>query len=464
LDSNAKIEKNREETNIRELIEYIEALNEHHRSNFLNMLSTNILAEQELKFSDEYIKRIEEIDDELVMNAQNDQLNEFAQYNTGSLEIVIDLSCIIAFLEWDFEVEVTHLEKAYNFLKRTRKSVEDTFKQVHPYRVMYDLLKLKDNMTISEMAEFEADIPIAKSKVADNVALLEELCYRNDEVLVQTQGKVTRFKIEPLPITNLNKLIVGISIDGKREMSTIFEPHEISWDQLKRLVVSEKVNCFTTAHFEDNRRKKDNFIQGQNLIALDIDEGKTIEEFQEIFKGYRYLIYTTKSHQKPKGDAPPADRFRVIIPTKTKYYVTEDQHKRMYANFIETYEITGDTQTFNVSRLWFTNPGATIIESDGELFDITPFIPDTEKSERIMPVIHDVNQQLEEGEIDRREAGFIKWFITNTSVGNRHENLTRAAYFFRDLGLDWKNRVARLNAMLDQPMTDAEMRFIYSIK
>ena len=464
IDSDKVVEKNKLQTSTEKIEEYLDALNENFKADFIQRRKLDMLSEKIMTYTDEYAERLEDIDDDLILRANEDKLNEFAQYNTGSLEMVIDLSHIIAFLEWDTKVTRDHLNRAYDFMVRTRDSVEDTFKSVHPYKTMYNLLKLKDNMTISEMAEIEANIPITKTKVADNIALLEELCYREDKVLVKNEGKVTRYRIEDLPKTSLDKLIISIGMDNKGKMSTHFEPHTIGWETLKKLVVSSKKDSFTTAHFEDSYRKKDNFIQGQNLIALDIDSELSLERAKEIFKPYTYLIYTTKSHRKEKGEQGIEDRFRIVIPTKTTYYVTEDQHKRLYENLADALDVHNDTQTKNVSRLWFTNPEAEIFENHAELMDITPYIPDTIKSDKIMPVITDINTQVEEGELGRREAGFIKWFLINTSDGNRHDHLTKAAYFFKDLGLPWKDRVTRLNNMLNNPMSDADMRFIYSIK
>ena len=364
IDSKESVEKNKSKTEVKELEEYIDSLNENFKADFIARRKIDVMTERFLSHTSEFKKHLEEVDDDLIKRAHDNKLNEFAQYDTGSLEMIIDLAHIIAFLEWDMEVNEKHLTKAYDFFIRTRESVEDTFKSIHPYKTMYDLLMLKDNMTVSEMAEFESNIPIAKGKVADNIALLEELCYRNDEVLIKSEGKVTRYRIQALPKTNLDKIIVSLSTDNQWEASVQFQGHIITWDQLKQLVVSKKTQCFTTAHFENSYREKKNFIEGQNLIAFDIDEKMTIEEAKKIFSPYTYLIYTTKSHQITKGKKGAWDRFRIILPTKTTYYVTEDQHKRMYENLADGLDVHNDTQTKNVSRLWFTNPEATLFENE----------------------------------------------------------------------------------------------------
>jgi len=470
VESMKYVEKNTQEDNINELEEYIDALNDQLKRDFINRNTEYMIEDVFFKYTNEFNTRVEEIDDDLIYRAQNDKLNEFAQYNTGSLEMVIDLAHIIAFLQWDFTVDKEHLDRAYDFMIRTRDSVEDTFKSIHAYKLMYDLLMLKDNMTISEMAEYEGSIPISAAKIKDNVALLEEFCYRKDKVLIKQHGKVIRYRIEDLPVTNLKKLIISTTDDKKMKMAINFTPGELSWDLFPKLVTSKNVDSFTTCHYEpspkapEGHRRAESFIEGQNLISFDIDEGMTIEEAKEVLKEYTYLIYTTKSHQKEKNGTV-TDRFRILLPTKTMFYVTPEQHKKMYENLETTMGITSnDPQTRNVSRLFYTNPDAEVIVHDGKLVDVSCCIPSTEKSDKIMPIMENIEEQRESGRLSKREAGMIKWFIMNTSEGNRHENLTRIAYFFKDLGMNWKQKVHELNAMLDKPMTEKELKYIYSIK
>lgn len=470
IESVKLVEKNHVDTDIKELEEYMEALNENWKADFLNRVSGEYFIDKFFTYTKEYLDKLEEIDDDLVDRAQNDALNEFAQYNTGSLEMVIDLSHVIAFLEWDVELKVEHLERAYEFMIRTRDSVEDTFKSIHPYKLMYDLLMLKENMTISEMAEYEHAIPIGSQKVKDNIALLEELCYRQDKVLIKQNGKVTRYRIENLPMTNMKKLIISTTDEKKGKYAINFTQGELAWEMFPKLVRSDKVDSFTTCHYEpsarapEGHREEKSFIEGQNLISFDIDEGMTVEEARVILASYTYLMYTTKSHQKEKNGSV-CDRFRILLPTKTMFYVTPDQHKMMYENLEVTMDITSnDEQTRNVSRLFYTNPDCEIYQNEGELVDVSCCIPSTDKSDKIMPIMENLAEQESTGELGRREAGFYKWFLMNTSSGNRHQHLTNAAYFFKDLGTDWKQHVFKLNNMLAEPMKEAEMKYIYSIE
>ena len=109
------------------------------------------------------------------------------------------------------------------------------------------------------------------------------------------------------------------------------------------------------------------------------------------------------------------------------------------------------------------NNGGIVIVNNGELFDVALCMPSTERSDSFMPKINDINNSFESGSMSKREAGYSKWFLLSTSEGNRHDKLTSAYYYFRDLGLDPVQKVSGLNSMLLNPMTEPEMKYIYSI-
>ncbi len=470
VDSKLYVEKNKEESKLQEIADYITDMNQHLKDDFVKRKDIDFFTEFDMPLEEGFEEHLDTIDDALIKIASENRLDEFLQYDTGSLEMIIDLAHIISFIEQEKTVSINSLNKSYDFFTRTRDTVTETFKTIHPYKTMYDILTKKDNMTISEMAEIDYRIPITKSGVADNVALLEELCYRKDQILHKNDGKVTRYRIEELPVNKLDKLIVSIHNENQKEYAINFQPLELNWNQLRDLAVSQKVESFCTAHFSPTtkapagHREAKSYIEGSNLIAFDIDDGMTIIEAQQLFSEYTYLIYTSKSHNTEKYNY--RDRFRILVPTKNKFYVTPDQHKGLYINIEEFLGLTNnDIQTRNPSRLWFTNPKATLYENKGELLDVTYLLPSTDKSETYIPKMQEVNQSMEDGEVSRREAGFMKWFFMDTGEGNRHDNLTKAAYFFKDIGIsDWKDKVSRLNLMLSNPMTEREMKFIYSIK
>jgi len=190
---------------------------------------------------------------------------------------------------------------------------------------------------------------------------------------------------------------------------------------------------------------------------MDIDEGMSIAEIQEVLKNYIYIIYTTKSHMKEKNGII-CERFRVIMPTKTTFYVNADEHKGLYENLSKVLEIPSyDVATRNIGRLWFTNSEAKVYKKeDGDLLDVRCCIPETDVSEHIIPNI----ENLDLDETDRRIAGMQKFVLINGVGGNRNNVIFRLAKFVQEIGGDIGDVVYKTNSMLLEPLADNEVRTI----
>jgi hypothetical protein len=393
-----------------------------------------------------------EVMDEALMDRSNaDQLNPYKKYDVGSLNVIVNIAYIIAYIEGKDSVMIEHMHHAWEIFMRTRETTLDTFREVEPHAEVYDILKKKSNLTQSELMAISSSdcIPKAKHAFKDVMLLVQELAYRNNEELIQNEGIVVRYSIETLPATNLDKLILSFSTDDKFERATIYESVEFRWSDIVKLVTSHfrteidengeevqlGIQSFTCCHYDDSpkteplgHRGKDYMIQGQNVIAFDFDDGDTIAEIKEKFKHFKYCLYTTRSHNSLKSEYQ--DRFRVIVPVKNKFYVNPEQHKMLYKNIVEFFDIKPDTKCYNVSRMYFTNEIAeTFINDSNDLFEISSFMPDTNTSDAVFKKIaamknaySDVTEdQLDE--IDRRLGGSMKWFVATTNVGNLKNNI-----------------------------------------
>ena len=92
----------------------------------------------------------------------------------------------------------------------------------------------------------------------------------------------------------------------------LYKNKNIHFENLHRIVKSN-FRQYSPFVFENGLKKSENWNNNnQNLLILDIDDGLTITEAKEKFKDYKYLICTTKSHQKDKKGIV-CDRFRVIL-------------------------------------------------------------------------------------------------------------------------------------------------------
>ncbi len=470
IDSKTDIERNLEQDEISLTTNYLSTLTEKHRADFKARFADDMFhSDKYIEPTEDFNSLLDTIESEMIDNANSNKLSQFAQIDAGSLEMIIDLAHVTAFIEDSEVVDYTHLEKAYAFFKRTREVVEETFFTEQPYKLMYNLLHLKNGLTLSEMVEIDDAIPTAKTKVHDNIALLEELCYRNEQVLEYIDGAVTRFYINPLPENKLDKLIVSVHTEGKGKFAINYVPYEIKWDEMKKLVVSENVESFCTSHFEaspkapDGHRRKDSYKNGSNMIALDVDDGTTLKEARELLKNYTYIIYTTKSHNIDKGGLV-CDRYRIVLPTKNTFYVSDGQIKELYKNIELITGIEADAQTYNASRLFFTNSEAEVFENQGELFDVTYALPSTDKSDNYLPALLDTLSSVGdldiEDEVTKRITGMFNFTVQNANEGQRNRLLYNLGEFCKEFGVEPEFYVEKANSMITKPLSAHEIKTI----
>jgi hypothetical protein len=275
-------------------------------------------------------------------------------------------------------------------------------------------------------------------------------------------NKGTRYALEMLPVTDLTKMIVATNTEGKGARGVRSKAMEIPFfgdlPSIESLILAPEVDWFTTVYFDGTRNIK-NAIQGQNMIAFDIDEGMTLNEAIQLLNPYVYLIYTTRNHQKDKKGRT-YDRFRIIMPTKQKFYVDNEQHKKMLENIANIIGMPSyDISTRNQDRLWFPNPeGKVYASKTGELIDVTCCIPSTEKEEYVTQQVGSVDTT--EVSDDRRIQGMIRWTISNAVVGGRNNALLRLHRFVKDLTgskTEADSITYQVNAILNEPLEETEL-------
>ena len=364
-------------------------------------------------------------------------------------------------------IDIDDWEKAKEFDMNAFRHAEDFCSLEHPHlRVFAEIMK--GAKYENELVE-DGILPTAKRPREDTIDLVDQMAYTKNKRLVIIGNKAKKLSIEELEVNRLDKMIVSTSINKskKPEMEINFKSQEVPFFgegmTIEALVQSKNVQSFCLNHFEatdkapDGHRKKDYVIPGQNMLGLDIDEGMTIKEAQEKLSMYQYILYTTKSHQKDKNGII-CDRFRIIIPTKTTFYVTPEQHKGLYENITEILEIPSyDVATRNQGRLWFTSPEATVVaKNDGDLLDVRCCIPETETAQHIIPNLENL-RPTDEDEISRRTYGMQKHTLINAVGGNRNNALFALAKFLKDIGGDVERVVLETNAMISDPLPEHEV-------
>lgn len=145
----------------------------------------------------------------------------------------------------------------------------------------------------------------------------------------------------------------------------LYKSKQIPFNQLHRMISSD-YRQYSPFRFIGGKKISDRWNNSeQNLLILDIDDGLTIDEAKNMFMRYKYLIATTKSHQKEKK-GKVCDRFRVIfesdnIPNGDSYFKMMDFMKLKYPFIDEQVNTkTGAFLGYADCEYWY---------NDGELFD-----------------------------------------------------------------------------------------------
>ena len=414
---------------------------------------------QHIPLSQCAIDLLEELKDERIDNVNKMKSDDLVRADLQLDNLIKKVATIVAMLNLDDKVTSIHIKYVDDLIKRTRKTVKNLLKGEQTFNLVYNTLTGREDFI--DMVDLLESLHISDKDFNNSIDIVNQLAYRDGLVLVERGDALKQYKLEEPNKNDLSKIIISISADNKKEKSVDFRQTELPFFgddySLEQLVKSSEFESFTTCHFkpssktEYGHRKADNFIKGQNLIALDIDNGLELETAKNLLSGYTYIIYTTKSH----GKENKGDRFRILLPSKHKFEVTPEQHKSLYENITDALGINAyDIATRNVSRIWYTNPEAQVYKNEAELLDIRPFLPETKANDKI------VTKQKTFASTDKRLDGFMKWFFATTIKGNRNDSLFRLKAFCKDIGLDHKEIVKSANKMLDEPLKDSEVEQI----
>ena len=246
-----------------------------------------------------------------------------------------------------------------------------------------------------------------------------------NNVLIKTNVNdgIEFFSADTLQTTDLDKLILS----GSGDLAFQYKAMTATWDEVCGLgaegIPTENPNELLPVHWinhyvRDEHRCEDCIIDGFNLIVLDVDGTLPIKTFQEMFKDYKYALYTTKR------STPECERYRVIFPTNFTLELNREDYKDFMNNILSWMPFNVDPAVNQRAHKWLTNPNTTLYKNDGKLFDVLPFIPHTKRNETFM-------------EAEKKIGNFgalEKWFSRQYSEGNRNNVLYRYAMALLDAG------------------------------
>jgi hypothetical protein len=360
----------------------------------------------------------------------------------------LKLAGAYAFIDDSPEVTSDHLYNAIKLAEESGVAFNQLLTRDRPYvKLARYVANIGREVTQADLTE---DLPFYKGPVSQKQEMLTLATawgYKNNIIIKKSFSDGIEFlRGESLEATDLNRMVLSYSTDLAANYRNEYGP----WDHLYKLTQANGLHWINhhliAGATGEGHRSEENCIPGFNMVVIDIDDGIPLEEAQELLKGYKYLIYTTKRHQVDDN----GDRFRIMLPTNFVLKMDAKEYKEFMNNVYEWLPFEGmDKQTNQRARKWMSHDG-TFHYNDGELLDVLPFIPKTSKNEERKKLLND--QQS----MDNLE----RWFMNNTGDGNRNNMLLRYATTLLDRGFNLdqiQEKVFSLNDKMPDKLDQLEL-------
>lgn len=374
--------------------------------------------------------------------------------NLGAPAKIERLAGIIAILDLSYTITSEHLKYAISFTERVDRTTEEAHRIKPLYEQIYDILSNRGFISRTELLKEVKSLTL--KNLDDEIMLATELASQlGNSIVVKEYSGIIKYKLERLTATKLDKVIMSINDDPTATNPDGFRRVEGAFEDIHKVMISTR--RYSAGTFLNDYITNKNYLSEQNIIILDIDDGITIEEAQSLFKGVVHMIATTKSHQVEKSGKEACDRFRLVLPTVSKFHLKPEVYSEMYGNLMDSLGMeSADISCRNASRWYYGFPDGEYWYNDNpdaELLDIRPFIPDTTENHSGMNHINNYHisgsDNYDSDETERRKAGMIRWLLSRTTPGNRNEMVFYYAMYCKDAGLDIESNVRNFNDIIE---------------
>lgn len=360
---------------------------------------------------------------------------------------MVKLAAAFSALAGRNKVEEIDLNQAIALTEESSKAFQSIMNREKPY------IRLAKYLTTSKGVHTQADLMDTLSYFngpagvrSDMLNMAIAWAYGNNGVITKTYRDSVEFLSgSKLEQTDLSQIIVSYS----RHLAEGYRNQKAPWEKLPKLLQEPGMQFVThwLAGGEEGtgHRSDSNIIEGTNLIVLDIDGTASIELVKNVFKDFRYYLYTTKSHK------PNDAHFRILFPLSHVLHLNKEEYSQFMQNIYEWLPFEVDTAARDRPRKWAAHSGGILLENDGEMFEVTPFIPGTPRSTSMKDHIKSLSglPQME------------RWFAMQASSGKRNNMLLRFAYLLVDLKFPLQEieaRVMNLNKSIAEPLPEQEIR------
>jgi len=335
-----------------------------------------------------------------------------------------------------------HLLSAIKLVEESGASFQTILNREKSYvKLAKYIAGVNTEVTHADLAEALPFYKTGKAQRDEQMTLASAWGYKKQIIIKKSFiDGIEFFKGEKLQETNLSKMVISYS----QHWAYDYLKEEVPFDKLHILTQAPDMH-WSNHHFKNDHRADENVIPGFNLITLDVDNGVSLAQAQELMKDYKFLTYTTKRHTEEDN------RFRMILPTNYHLELDGDEYKAFMNSVMAWLPFASDESANQRAKKWQSHAsGQCMYNLDAKILDVLDFIPKTSRNEQHQ----ERNQAL--GNLDNLE----RWFASRMGIGNRNNQMIKYALCLLDdnwsLG-DIRNQVYAFNAKLPDPMSAQEI-------
>ena len=434
-------------------------------SEFYDKLDKYILELRHFINNTEFITYPQEIRDMLleydaIKELERERSHSPIAEDLGSTKKMEKLLGIVATLDLEDTINIEHLRFVIEFTESLDKTAEETIEIKPIYQRIYNEIEKRSYTTRTEIIKSVKDITV-KDLDSQMILVQEHANILGNSLIKKEYDGIVKYKIEKLSTTSLDNIIISINPDMRPTVPQGFIRKVGTFKGLADKIINADFR-YSAGSFRNDYINDANYLQEQNLFIIDIDNDLTLEDAKNLFSGMTYLIATTRTHQKEKKGIV-CDRFRIILPTMSTFHLSPDVYSDMYMNVINSLGIEeADTQCRNASRWYYGNPDGEYWYNEGELLDIRTFIPDSSEHKEASSSVNKYDTSTYDAPASVRVDAALRWFLANTSKGNRNKNIFLLGALLKDSQKisepDWAGWLQRANACLSQPLSESDMK------
>ncbi|MCF6330989.1 MAG: hypothetical protein L3I99_05520 [Sulfurimonas sp.] len=385
----------------------------------------------------------------------------------GSPRKIERLSGIIATLDLSDTITIDHMKYAIDYSTRVDATAEESVKIKPTYEQIYDLLSKRGFISRTELIKEIRGLNM--NRLDDEMILSTEFANELGNSIVKKEySSIVKYKLEKLTETNLDKIIISVNENPNANVATNWEKKQGKFDGLHKILCSNKrysAGTFLNGHITDK-----NYLSEQNLIIIDVDDGITIEDTKSLFSEIKYLITTTKRHGKEKN-GKINDRFRLVLPTISKFHLKPEVYAETYLNILAALGMSlADTKCQNPSRWYYGAEGADYWYNKNKsatLLDIRPFIKDSSENHVGMTNVDkfltsNTSTGGEHSEDTHRLEGAYRWFLARTTLGTRNDMIFSFGCMVNEQykSINMESEVRKFNSIISEPLRESELATI----